>query len=245
MNGEKFCRDYGIPFGSHWCCAFVWDMFRIAGESKYFYNGQKTAYVPTAQMWLAANCEHVKISKAKPGDLIIFTWSGGGYNEERGSRDHIGIIRKAGTSTVAFTIEGNTGSDSPKTSRVMERTRDARYIFGIYRPNWGVKNADLDDEKKKKSNRSDSKKKSAEQTKKAAEHVDKTVAINATVRIVSKIGINIRKAPKISAKRLGGIGYGKTVKATKKRGDWFFIKYGKISGWICSRRGGEVYARKL
>lgn len=245
MNGEKFCRDYGIPFGSHWCCAFVWDMFRIAGESKYFFNGQKTAYVPTAQMWLAANCEHVKIAKAKAGDIIVFTWSGNGYNEEHGSRDHIGIIRKPGTSTVAYTIEGNTGSNSPKTSHVMERTREARYIFGIYRPNWKPKKAVLTDEKKKTSNQSSDKKKSSEQTKKVPEHVEKTVKIDARLRIVSKIGMNIRKAPNISAKRLGGVGYGKTVKASRKRGDWYFIKYGRISGWICSRRAGQVYALKL
>lgn len=245
MNGEKFCRDYGIPFGSHWCCAFVWDIFRISGGSRYFFNGQKTAYVPTAQTWLAANCEHVKIAKAKPGDIIVFTWTGNGYNEEHGSRDHIGIIRKAGTSTVAFTIEGNTGGKTPKTSRVMERTRDARYIFGIYRPNWKPKKAAITDDNKKTGERSTKPKKPAEQTKKAAEQNAKTVKINAVYIITSKIGLNIRKAPSTAAKRLGGIAYGKRIQATKKRGDWIFIKYGKKRGWICSKRGGQIYARKV
>lgn len=244
QNGEKFCRDYGIPFGSHWCCAFVWDIFRISGASRLFYSGQRTAYVPTAQMWLAANCEHVKAAKAKPGDIIVFTWTGNGYNEERGSRDHIGIIRKAGTSTVAYTIEGNTGGTSPKTSHVMERERAARYIFGIYRPNWNAKNADLTNGSSKKNTGSASSEKSTEQTKNKAEHGVKTERIDARFRIVSKIGLNVRKTPSTAAKRLGGIGCGKVVHATKKRGDWLFIQYGKMRGWICSRKGGQIYAKK-
>ena len=138
-NGKKFCSDYGMAFGNHWCCAFVWDIFRIAKASKLFYGGAKTAYVPTAQVWLKAHCKHVKMTEAKAGDIVVFTWSGNGYNNQKGSRDHIGFIRAKGTSTVCKTIEGNTGANSPKTSTVKERTRDAKYVYGIYRPNYTTK----------------------------------------------------------------------------------------------------------
>ena len=133
-NGEKFCKDYGLPFGSHWCCAFVWDIFRMAGASKLFYNGQKTAYVPTATVWMQANYKKVELEDAKAGDVVVFTWNGKGYGTEEGSRDHIGFVYQQGTHTKVYSIEGNTGASSPKQTTVMKRIREAKYIYGIYRP---------------------------------------------------------------------------------------------------------------
>lgn len=133
-NGRKFCNDYGLPWGSHWCCACVWDIFRLAGASKLFYGGNKTAYVPTATIWLQANCKKVAIKDAEAGDIVVFTWGGNGYDKEQGSRDHIGFIRKKGTDKEIYTIEGNTGASDPKRTTVMERIREAKYIYGIYRP---------------------------------------------------------------------------------------------------------------
>lgn len=130
-GGTKFWRDYGVSAGTAWCCIFVWDIMRISGASKYFFDGKKTAYVPTAQQWLKKNCTHVKMANAKAGDIVVFTWDGNGYNSERGSRDHIGFIRKKGTSSVAYTIEGNTSG-----SKVDKRTRASKYIYGIYRPKY-------------------------------------------------------------------------------------------------------------
>lgn len=247
-NGKKFCNDYGMMFGNHWCCAFVWDIFRMAKASKLFYGGQKTAYVPTAQMWLAANCEHVSMKDAKPGDIIVFTWSGNGYNHEHGSRDHIGLIRKKGTASTAFTIEGNTGGTSPMNSKVMERERALQFVFGIYRPKYETKKAVQSDDKKKTGNQSSGKKKTAEQTKNKAEQSAKkgeTVRIDAEYIVVSKIGMNIRKKPDKSSKRLGGVGYGRKLKATKKKDDWVYVKYGKIKGWMKTRSGSVTYLRKI
>ena len=135
-GGTRFWADYGLPKGSHWCCAFVWDIFRLSDASKLFYGGQKTAYVPTATVWLQNNCRHVTMQEARPGDIVVFTWSGNGYNKERGSRDHIGFIRKAGNQNACYTIEGNTGAASPLNTKVMDRTRASKYIYGIYRPNY-------------------------------------------------------------------------------------------------------------
>ena len=33
--------------GYAWCCAFVWDIFRMCNASNLFYNGKKTAYCPS------------------------------------------------------------------------------------------------------------------------------------------------------------------------------------------------------
>lgn len=137
-NGKRFCNAYPLAWGSHWCCAFVWYVFNAAKASKLFYGGQKVAYVPTVQAWLKANCRKVSLKDAKAGDVVVFTWSGNGYNKEQGSRNHIGLIRGKGSAAQCYTIEGNTGTGNPTTSKVMERTRDAKYVYGIYRPNYAA-----------------------------------------------------------------------------------------------------------
>lgn len=140
-GGKKFWEDYGLAAGSHWCCAFVWDVFRIAGASKLFYGGSKTAYVPTAQTWLRLNCKKVSLAKAKAGDIVVFTWTGNGYNKEQGSRDHIGFVYKKGSDKQVYTLEGNTGGATPLRTTVMKRIREAKYIYGIYRPKYTHSNA--------------------------------------------------------------------------------------------------------
>lgn len=135
-GGTKFWKDYGLARGEHWCCAFVWDIFRIADASNLFYGGQKTAYVPTFTVWAQHNLRHVTMTEARPGDVVVFTWTGNGYNKERGSRDHIGFIRAEGNQNTCYTIEGNTGADKPINTKVMERTRASKYIYGIYRPKY-------------------------------------------------------------------------------------------------------------
>lgn len=217
-DGRATCTAYGLPFGSHWCCAFVWRVFNEAGASKLFYGGQKTAYVPTAQAWLHANCKHVKMSQAKPGDIVVFTWSGGGYNGEHGSRDHIGIIRAKGTATVCYTVEGNTGGSAPTNSHVMKRTRPVQYIFAIYRPNYPKDNTAGEPAKKK----------------------DEVIVHKAKYEVVSKIGSNIRKGHNVNTKKIGAVPCGTIVKTTHKYKDW--VKCRK--GWICIKDKNGTYLKK-
>jgi|GEM_PF-1374166 len=129
QGGATFWKDYGMP-ASDWCAAFVWDIMRKAGASSLYLDGGKTAWVPTAQEWLAKNCEKVALKNAKAGDIVIFTWDGT-------SRDHIGFVVKKISDTVLETIEGNTGTSNYNTSEVEIRKRPASCIYGIYRPKYG------------------------------------------------------------------------------------------------------------
>lgn len=141
-GGSRFWKDYPLAKGQDWCCAYVWDIFRLAGASKLFYDGKKTAYVPTITVWLQGHCKKIAMKDSKPGDIVIFNWEGKGPNTERGSRNHIGICYKAGNSSYVYTIEGNTGGVGATpyaratSSKVMRRNREAKYIYGIYRPNY-------------------------------------------------------------------------------------------------------------
>lgn len=124
-----------LPTGSAWCAGCVSYAMDKAGAKNLLYGGKPVFYVPYLQQWLKKNCTHVKMSNAQPGDIIIFTWDGNGYNSERGSRDHTGFVYKhTGSSSYVSTIEGNTNGGI-----VAKRTRAAKYIYGIYRPKYAKK----------------------------------------------------------------------------------------------------------
>lgn len=127
-GGKRFCDAYGSGM-VNWCCIFVWYVMRQAGASKLFCDGQKVAWVPTAQEWLASHGTKVSLKDARAGDVVVFTWGGG-------SRDHIGFVVKGSTGATFETIEGNTGSSNYNTSKVMIRERHKDNVYGIYRPKY-------------------------------------------------------------------------------------------------------------
>lgn len=116
-----------------WCCAFVWDVFRIAGASKLFYDGKKTAYCPTVANWGKSAHLTVPISQGRYGDIVLFDWDGDGV------ADHIGFIVKQYADGSYLTIEGNTaiGNDS-NGGEVMYRTRYQYQICEIIRPKYST-----------------------------------------------------------------------------------------------------------
>jgi archaellum component FlaF (FlaF/FlaG flagellin family) len=111
-----------------WCCAFVWWVFREAGASKLFFDGQKTAYCPTLLNYYKKNGQIV--TDYKPGDIVFFNFSGG-----KGA-SHVGIC-KAWDGTNITTIDGNTGNgDEANGGAVMERKRNKRHIVAVARPKY-------------------------------------------------------------------------------------------------------------
>lgn len=124
----------GLPWGSSWCVGFVLYVLYKCGLKSEIYNPKNVSnpfWLPTIEEWLHKHAKHVKMANAKPGDIVIFTWDGGGNNTRpigKKARDHIGFIRKKGTPDECYTIEGNTSG-----GKVDERTRSKTYIFAIYR----------------------------------------------------------------------------------------------------------------
>lgn len=127
QNSSRFTKAYGVPASTSWCCIFVWYVFKACSCSKLFYGGSKCAYVPSAESWLRAHCKRISPTKAKPGDIIIFTWVGN-------RRDHIGFVEKKAVGGFIQTIEGNTLSPG----RVAKRKRPVSTVYAIYRPNYTV-----------------------------------------------------------------------------------------------------------
>ena len=134
-NNVKFNTDY---YGKQvsgsaypWCCAYVWDVFRLAGASQLFYDGKKTAYCPTVEAWGKQNKLIVDKDKGEYGDIPLFDFSG------KGVASHIGFIVCKNPDGTYKTIEGNTavGNDA-NGGCVMYRNRSASSIRCIIRPKY-------------------------------------------------------------------------------------------------------------
>lgn len=134
-NKVKFNTDYygrvvsGPDFP--WCCTYIWDVFRMAGASQLFYDGQKTAYCPTVVNWGRSAGLTVPINSGRYGDLALFDWN------HDGVADHIGLIEEMRPDGSYIIIEGNTavGNDS-NGGEVMRRVRNQSTICCIIRPKY-------------------------------------------------------------------------------------------------------------
>lgn len=114
-----------------WCCVFVWDVFRIAGASKLFCDGQKVNYCPTVHNWAKKNGLIVDKTKGQYGDLILFDWNANGL------ADHIGFVLDNKGGGNYTTIEGNTSvTSNDNGGKVMERNRKAKEVLAVIRPSY-------------------------------------------------------------------------------------------------------------
>lgn len=107
-NKVVFNRDYyGKDVSAPWCCAFVWDVYRMAKASAYFYGGGKTASCTTLLNWYRKNRNkwvHKDITRLKRGDLVFYQF------DKDDNADHIGIFEKIIDGKNFYAIEGNTSS---------------------------------------------------------------------------------------------------------------------------------------
>jgi hypothetical protein len=112
-----------------WCVVFVWWIFSACGAAKLFYGEAKTASCNVLMLWAKKYGLWVT-SDYRPGDLVVYNWSGGTAPK------HIGIIESVSDDTITA-IEGNTavGNDS-NGGEVMRRTRDIKYVIGAVRPEY-------------------------------------------------------------------------------------------------------------
>lgn len=113
-----------------WCCAFVWDIFRMCGASELFAGGKKTAYCPEAENWYKKQGKYYK--EGKQGDLCFMDFG-------KGRASHIGIVEKKTVTGAYKVIEGNTSvTSNDNGGKVMRRTRRKNVIRGFGRPAYTI-----------------------------------------------------------------------------------------------------------
>ncbi len=122
FNTHYYGREVNSPSYA-WCCAFVWDIFRMCNASKYFYGGNKMNGCTTLLNFYKNNYPHwvhTDINRMKSGDLVFYQFDADYY------ADHIGIFDSKISDTRFYAVEGNT------TSGVIG---DQANGYGVYRRN--------------------------------------------------------------------------------------------------------------
>lgn len=131
-NNVKYNTEYygrAVSGDYPWCCTFIWWVFRHAGMSDLFCDGEKTAYCPYVKTW--AKKRGLFSNTGERGDIVLFNFSDKNVTSSSISK-HIGLVSKKIDSNTYLTIEGNTGSTSETNGGcVMERTRKKSNIVGF------------------------------------------------------------------------------------------------------------------
>ena len=123
-GGATFRSYCGLPSGAAWCNAFVTYIFHKSGNASLYCNGKKQTYCPTSIKICRSNMAEIPMYLAMPSDVIYFDW------DRNGVPNHIGFVRAHNTTDSIYTIEGNTSN------KVMNKTRPAKYVCGIFRPHF-------------------------------------------------------------------------------------------------------------
>lgn len=127
-NNVRYNTDYyghAVSGDSYpWCCAFIWDGFRLCGLSRLFCGGVQTAYCPFVVNYARTHNQWIT-SGYREGDLLLYDWN------KDGQADHIGYCAGISGGNV-LSIEGN-WSD-----RVQQVSRYHGNVMGAYRPTYAT-----------------------------------------------------------------------------------------------------------
>lgn len=124
FNTEYYGYQVNDRNAYYWCVVFVWYVFKAAGASALFCNGDKANRCATVKTWATSAGLTIDKANIRPGDLVLFDW------EPNGTPDHIGIVTSAATNGTFTTIEGNV-DDSVK-----EQSRNLSKVILAIRPEY-------------------------------------------------------------------------------------------------------------
>lgn len=116
-----------------WCVVFVWDVFRMSGASKLFFNGKKTAACQYLMAYAQKKEKVIPKTQGQLGDVVLFNFSGGA------SPQHVGLILKRNEDGSYLTVEGNTSAGAGSQDNggcVAIKTRKQSQVVLIYRPKY-------------------------------------------------------------------------------------------------------------
>ena len=155
-NRVKYWDAYDPAYqGQPWCVAFLWWVFREAGERMAFFGGGKTASCSMLLRWYKEQGLTVDVADIQAGDIVILNF--------HGTRDteHCGLVTGVTDSVLVAnhlvmertihsvgTIEGNTSPSDGSQSNggmVCEKTRYPSQIVAVCRPAYQPEPQTVDD----------------------------------------------------------------------------------------------------
>ena len=131
-NTHYYGREVSGP-DYPWCVTFLWDVFRMAGQSNAFCGGQKTASCTFLKNYYAGLNRWLTVTPPSIGDIVIMSF------HSNHSVDHCGllidILPDNNGTTKFITIEGNTspGEEGSQDNGgcVALKIRDSSSILGF------------------------------------------------------------------------------------------------------------------
>ena len=133
-NMTKYGAAYGWN-GVPWCVIFIWWCFNVAGASKLFYGGGKTASCRQLRVYAVDNSQWVS-SDYRAGDIVLYDFSG-----TEATPNHAGIVESV-SGNIITAIEGNTSPSNSGSQYnggcVARKKRDTSRVkvVGAYRPKY-------------------------------------------------------------------------------------------------------------
>ena len=123
---EVFGKEYA------WCVTFLWDVFRMAGYSHCFFDGERTDECVDVLRWGRENGLLISTDEARRGDIALYCWDGSKVP------GHIGLLLERRDDGSFLSVEGNTSDwNDPDGGCVMIRPRKPEWIVAIIRPEYG------------------------------------------------------------------------------------------------------------
>lgn len=136
-NRTKYGQWMGLN-GYPWCCSWVMWCADQAGVDLPIKTGSCTVlmnYAKKAHVWVTSNF--------KPGDIVIFDFSG-----KQKTAQHIGIVKEIVPDYGVVTIEGNTSSTDAGSQdnggMVCSKRRQLKHIIGAVRPQYDPEKVEED-----------------------------------------------------------------------------------------------------
>lgn len=117
LTGESYYGANGVAY----CAMFVSWVFNVANAKCVGFPG---AYCPWIVSAGRSEGKTVAISRARPGDVVLFDWGSDGVS------DHVGIVEE-NCGTYLQCIEGNTNN-----GQVLRRTRAYSTVCCVIRPDY-------------------------------------------------------------------------------------------------------------
>lgn len=138
FNTNFYGREVSGP-SYPWCAVFVYEMCKEANVHLPIKTASCTALMNAAKqadMWVVSNF--------KPGDIVIFDFSG-----QQKTAKHVGIVEEVLPDYGVQSIEGNTSSNDSGSQdnggMVCRKTRRNKYIIGAVRPAYDPETIEQED----------------------------------------------------------------------------------------------------
>ena len=128
-----------MTYNAPWCAAFASAMairaFGVQAAKEYFPLSYNCNTIISKAKKMGIWEESDSYNKLKPGDWILYDWDDSGRGDNKGSADHVGIVRYT-TKDSIHVVEGNKGVTEQTGERII--SINGRFIRGFVCPKYEV-----------------------------------------------------------------------------------------------------------